>query len=818
MIKLNSIKSKLLTYILSTLIIVLIIATYIIVSSVKTAQTEATYSGAEQMAKNYANYINSIVIKNDAISHTMANWLNQYNSNNRYEIVRTLKAVIETNPSLLGTYITYEQNMFDGKDNEFINNKESGSNEVGRLSPYWNKLTGSLVFDAVNEKLSIDGDYYKIPKQTLQSVILEPYLYEGVMMTSFAYPILKNNIFYGIVGNDVSLNELNSEINKIKVYETGFAALVSNNGTFIGYKDKNYLGNESLSSISQKLSDSELAKMAADIKNGIGGQIETDKLVEGTDLIAFYQPVEKSKWGLILFIPKDEIFASVNSIINYLILIFVLAIILITFIVYYISGVITKPINKAVSAIQEIGKGHLSTRLNINSDDEIGVMAKTLDDFTNDLQGLVKLLSKVSEGDVEVYYEPRSKSDEIAPAINNTVSSLKGLIDEANTLIEKAVEGKLDNRGDESKFKGGYRQIVVGINELLNAIVSPVKEGSKVLAIMATGDLTTRMEGDYKGDYLIIKDSINSLANSLTEVLTEITEAVQATASASNQISASTEEMAAGAQEQSSQAGEVASAVEEMTSTIVETTKNANIAAQSAKDAGDTAKSGGRIVNDTVTGMNNIANVVAKAAETVQALGKSSDEIGEIVQVINDIADQTNLLALNAAIEAARAGEQGRGFAVVADEVRKLAERTTKATKEIAEMIKKIQNDTNYAVTSIQKGKNEVENGKVLANTAGKSMNEIVSAAEKVLDVINSVASASEQQSSAAEQISKNIEAISNVTQESANGIQQIAHASEDLNRLTENLQSLINKFSIGTTTVHKQNTLSHHNKHKYLN
>ncbi len=464
----------------------------------------------------------------------------------------------------------------------------------------------------------------------------------------------------------------------------------------------------------------------------------------------------------------------------------------------YIARNVSNMLNKAVNVMKEMAMGHLGVRAKIEQQDEIGELGKTMDIFAEALQvHFLGSLKKIAVGDLNVRLPLQDKDDEIAPAVNSTVDALKGLVDEANGLINAAVNGKLHVRGDENKFLGGYREIVKGVNELLNAVIMPVNEATKILEKMAGGDFTKKMEGDYKGDHEIIKNSINALVDSLNDVLHEIMEAVQATASASNQISASAEEMAAGAQEQSAQATEVASAVEEMASTIVETTKNANVAADSAQEAGHTAKGGGNVVKDTVAGMNRIANVVEKAAETVQALGVSSNEIGEIVQVINDIADQTNLLALNAAIEAARAGEQGRGFAVVADEVRKLAERTTKATKEIADMIKQIQKDTNDAVDSMQEGKKEVESGKVLANKAGQSMDEIVGAASKVLDVVNSVASASEQQASAAEQISKNIEAISNVTQESAAGVQQIARASEDLSRLTENLQMLVNKFNI---------------------
>jgi methyl-accepting chemotaxis protein len=250
-----------------------------------------------------------------------------------------------------------------------------------------------------------------------------------------------------------------------------------------------------------------------------------------------------------------------------------------------------------------------------------------------------------------------------------------------------------------------------------------------------------------------------------------------------------------------------------MTKTIIETTRNASHAAELSRQAGESAKEGGAVVNETITGMARIADVVGKSAETVQTLGKSSDEIGEIIQVIDDIADQTNLLALNAAIEAARAGEMGRGFAVVADEVRKLAERTTKATKEIAGMIKQIQKNTVGAVRSMSEGTNEVESGRTLALKAGTSLQEIIGGAESVVEMITSVANANQEQTHAAEMISKNIEAISSVTQETASGIQQVAKASEDLNHLTQNLQDLLHEFKMDDHATQQPLLVKHGNR-----
>ncbi len=473
------------------------------------------------------------------------------------------------------------------------------------------------------------------------------------------------------------------------------------------------------------------------------------------------------------------------------------------FIAVFISRLISRHLYKVVHMIQEMSKGHLGIRINSTYEDEVGVMARTMDEFAEDLQkNLVLPLAKISEGNTSFEVKIKNDKDEITPALKKLIDTIRELIEEADMLAKAAVDGKLKTRANSQKFGGGYKDILQGFNNTLDAVISPIQEGSEVLQVMATGDFTPRVMGSYKGDLQTIKDSINKLGDSVTEIINDVSNAVQATASASNQISSSSEEMAAGAQEQSSQTAEVASAVEEMTKTILETTRHASTAAEAAKVAGSIAREGGDVVNQTILGMNQVANVVKKSAETVQALGKSSDQIGEIIQVIDDIADQTNLLALNAAIEAARAGEQGRGFAVVADEVRKLAERTTKATKEIAMMIKQIQKDTVEAVDSMHKGTTEVERGKDLADRAGQSLTKIIKGSADVVDMVTQVAAASEEQSSAAEQISKNIDGINNVTQETAQGIQQIARASEDLSNLTVRLQDIVAKFKINNSSL----------------
>ncbi|MBU2492100.1 MAG: 4Fe-4S binding protein [Bacteroidetes bacterium] len=312
------------------------------------------------------------------------------------------------------------------------------------------------------------------------------------------------------------------------------------------------------------------------------------------------------------------------------------------------------------------------------------------------------------------------------------------------------------------------------------------------------GDLSVVFDDQGNTEVSILFKELNTAARHFKETIIGLIDSIQLISQTSSKLLISSDEMAAGAKEQSYQTNNVSNAVEQMASTIMDTNHNAGIAAEKSKLAGEIARSGGSVVQETVNGMKKIALVVSQSAEIIKELGNNSDQIGEIIQVIDDIADQTNLLALNAAIEAARAGEQGRGFAVVADEVRKLAERTTKATKEIAGMIKRIQNDTSGAVIAIDKGTEEVEKGKELAEKAGESLKEIIKGTYEVVDVVNKVAEISEEQSGAAELISKNIEGINIVAHESAQGVQQIAIAADDLNRLTENLQNLVGRFNLG--------------------
>jgi len=330
-----------------------------------------------------------------------------------------------------------------------------------------------------------------------------------------------------------------------------------------------------------------------------------------------------------------------------------------------------------------------------------------------------------------------------------------------------------------------------------SAVRRPVKEAVQAVKDVSGGNLTRRMEVNSVDEFGDMKKNFNALMDTFQDTLAKVSDSGRKISFASNTLETTASLMTRGIDAVVTEVTSVASASEEMASTSNEIARNCAVAANSSDIVSQSARTGESIIQGIVTAMTKIGEKVRESETIIKGLGERSDQIGEIAGIINDIADQTNLLALNAAIEAARAGEQGRGFAVVADEVRKLAERTARATEDIGKTIQAMQSETKAAVGSMADGVREVEAGAEETEKSGDALKEILRQVNTLTSQIDQIAVASEQQTSTTNEITGNIQKISEVMNGASGNIRENSEASSRIAGLAVDLNTLIQKFKL---------------------
>lgn len=527
--------------------------------------------------------------------------------------------------------------------------------------------------------------------------------------------------------------------------------------------------------------------------------------VNGTvifDAYTYYEPLD---WYIVSRADLSDFSGPIDTLRNTIFALVIASILIGAAIAILFGRSISGPLQQVVVMIKELRNGHVSARLNIRRHDEIGIMAATMDEFADDLQtNVVETIKKIANGHyILEFSEPVDDRDEIRPALRMMVQSMDHLHKETIKLTNIARSGDLSVRGDENAFSGGYRMIIAGFNKTLETITEPVNEAMRLARQYSSGDFTARFDESIPvaGEFVAYRDALNTIGIELSRLMKLITEelyeGVSVLSSASSEILTVTTQLSSA----SYQTAETVNATSDTVEAVRRKTEMANLKTKAVSEkairAIQVSGEGQRSVGEILDGMNHIQRQMEIIGMNVIKLSEQSQAIGEIIATVTEISDQSNFLAVNASIEAAKAGEFGKGFAVVAHEIHNLAQQSKQATANIRTILTDIQRGVTSTVVSTEQGTKTVADAVRLTSDAREAIAVLTrSSADSSQEAIE-IAQSIQDQVAGMDQISLAIEKIRDAAQKNLETTRKAEKTAEDLHSLGVRLKKITEQYHV---------------------
>lgn len=611
----------------------------------------------------------------------------------------------------------------------------------------------------------------------------------NIAMISCTYPLYVDGEIVGMVGVDINFSAFSEALDNMKMGKSGFAAMVDPDGTVLSHPEI-----EQGSSLLEAEGGIYAPLYEEMIKKEQGAYVYS---LNGDQHLVSFTKALNGKFFLFDML-QSEMYNQLRIMQYSMAFIAGFGIMIALFFSSVLGRSIGKPIAKLSNAAEQLAVGDVDVKLEIDSNDEVGQLVKSFVKMTENMKHNTEAMEKIAAGSLQVGVVPKSEKDVQSKAMIQMIEAIQTLIKDLDELAVSAIAGNLDKRADASLHGGDYAKIILGVNRILDAVILPVKEAADVLKAMSNGDLKIRVigeyqgdhaeiktslnstlealsnyvsdiayyltaishsnlelevQGEYKGDFVQIKNALNEIIQSLNKILGDMNQAADFVTSGAQQVSDSSKSLSQGAIQQASNIEELTLSLSRIAEQTKNSASNANLTNDMIHLTKENAAKGNEQMNEMVTAMSDI--------------DASSQQISNIIKLIDEIAFQTNILALNAAVEAARAGDHGKGFAVVAEEVRNLASRSALAAQESAIII--------------EGSLNKVGHGTQLAKETAIALTEIIEGIRQASDLVEDIAAASNIQASEISRINLGIEQLSRVIQNTSASSEESAATSQEL-------------------------------------